>query len=313
MDNWPVLLTPDNETVVSERMYASLEDANGDETVVFESLHDCLQEDFEAYSHERVRDAWLVFFLEKFCQLIMQVKAFSEEGRDANLDTLRDHMNDKLFEILVCLFLTPEEIRKLQEGTEGLQDLGAISSVYDRDDVNGNREYLQDHALDQTLAVFMVVVSSKTAGGPGWRRIRYGNLWALFKFARKQHEVVVREIEDAVRELWREHNDKLSNVRDADGGALRECIVCLDNVRDVILQPCKHLVLCHDCAVKCVRRQKKCPVCKQDIERFESVLKLAQEGQEAFGMRNLAFTQNTVLAQDDMVSLLTKLRRHGTN
>eukprot|EP00112_Aurelia_sp_Birch-Aquarium-sp1_P018218 Seg432.1 transcript_id=Seg432.1/GoldUCD/mRNA.D3Y31 product="E3 ubiquitin-protein ligase RNF26" protein_id=Seg432.1/GoldUCD/D3Y31 len=47
------------------------------------------------------------------------------------------------------------------------------------------------------------------------------------------------------------------------------CIVCQDNDRTTVLLPCKHLCLCHDCAVTLKRsahRLRKCPLCRHQIE-----------------------------------------------
>lgn len=45
-----------------------------------------------------------------------------------------------------------------------------------------------------------------------------------------------------------------------------ECAVCLDKPRSVVLQPCKHLVLCTTCvqALQPIkgRKRKACPVCR---------------------------------------------------
>jgi hypothetical protein len=39
------------------------------------------------------------------------------------------------------------------------------------------------------------------------------------------------------------------------------CVVCLEAPRAVLLQPCLHLVLCSQCAEKCV----DCPICRRDV------------------------------------------------
>eukprot|EP01001_Neometanema_parovale_P005828 NODE_2230_length_1473_cov_82.120741_g2118_i0.p1 GENE.NODE_2230_length_1473_cov_82.120741_g2118_i0~~NODE_2230_length_1473_cov_82.120741_g2118_i0.p1 ORF type:complete len:399 (-),score=33.05 NODE_2230_length_1473_cov_82.120741_g2118_i0:158-1354(-) len=44
----------------------------------------------------------------------------------------------------------------------------------------------------------------------------------------------------------------------------RECIVCLDALRDVVFLPCRHSVCCQTCA----RSLTKCPLCRQDIASF---------------------------------------------
>ena len=41
-----------------------------------------------------------------------------------------------------------------------------------------------------------------------------------------------------------------------------ECLVCSDNKRDTLFQPCAHVVTCHSCA----SRVKKCLLCKENVQ-----------------------------------------------
>jgi hypothetical protein len=45
----------------------------------------------------------------------------------------------------------------------------------------------------------------------------------------------------------------------------QKCIVCMDRLRDVLLLPCKHLVLCSGCAEQMEGRGAldSCPYCRQ--------------------------------------------------
>ena len=52
------------------------------------------------------------------------------------------------------------------------------------------------------------------------------------------------------------------------------CIVCLDNDRTTVLLPCRHLCLCHDCAVTLQRndhRHRTCPLCRKQIQEILNV------------------------------------------
>lgn len=40
-----------------------------------------------------------------------------------------------------------------------------------------------------------------------------------------------------------------------------QCIICLNNEKDCLLLPCKHVCVC----TTCVQHLKKCPVCREDI------------------------------------------------
>jgi hypothetical protein len=52
--------------------------------------------------------------------------------------------------------------------------------------------------------------------------------------------------------------------RDDSENAL--CCVCRDNVKTVLLLPCKHLCLCEECSENIAsRRMTSCPVCRQTV------------------------------------------------
>lgn len=40
------------------------------------------------------------------------------------------------------------------------------------------------------------------------------------------------------------------------------CIICVENKRNTLLIPCKHVVLCADCS----KLVDKCPICKEIVE-----------------------------------------------
>ena len=56
---------------------------------------------------------------------------------------------------------------------------------------------------------------------------------------------------------------------------LRECIICLSERRTILLQPCKHLVLCEGCSkeftLHLFMNTSKCPLCREKIHSLEKV------------------------------------------
>ena len=41
-----------------------------------------------------------------------------------------------------------------------------------------------------------------------------------------------------------------------------ECVVCLSDVRDTLILPCRHLCLCHTCADTLRYQANNCPICR---------------------------------------------------
>lgn len=49
----------------------------------------------------------------------------------------------------------------------------------------------------------------------------------------------------------------------SDGLNNRECIICMSEVKDTIVLPCRHMCLCYDCANTIRNRSDRCPLCRQ--------------------------------------------------
>jgi hypothetical protein len=76
---------------------------------------------------------------------------------------------------------------------------------------------------------------------------------------------------------------------------LRLCAVCKEKTRDVILMPCNHCALCHECVVYLT----KCPVCRERIEGIESV--------NNYDIIRAPVIHSTQLPPQSVCSLLTQL------
>ena len=55
--------------------------------------------------------------------------------------------------------------------------------------------------------------------------------------------------------------------RFSEKGEESTCIICLDALKDTLLQPCRHLCVCEGCA----KALKVCPVCRAKISKTEKV------------------------------------------
>jgi len=50
-----------------------------------------------------------------------------------------------------------------------------------------------------------------------------------------------------------------------------ECIVCMTNVRNVIMQPCNHLCMCRLC-YEIYNKKEECPVCRGNVESVTNII-----------------------------------------
>ena len=60
-----------------------------------------------------------------------------------------------------------------------------------------------------------------------------------------------------------EYPCQVHKIYDVGTTVQQECIVCLENKKQVVMWPCRHLCVCADCAV----RLRKCPVCRAKVKR----------------------------------------------
>ena len=94
--------------------------------------------------------------------------------------------------------------------------------------------------------------------------------------------------------------ETLSAMRDIENKELDTCRICYVNTRDVILFPCKHLIICHECAFNPLFvKDNRCPYCFTPIKQIVSVQTLAKDNKINF--------KQIQLPKQSICSLLTQL------
>ena len=51
-----------------------------------------------------------------------------------------------------------------------------------------------------------------------------------------------------------------------------KCMVCRNKQKNIILQPCSHLVMCKTCVEKSKEKEQNCPLCKQKYTETIEIL-----------------------------------------
>ncbi|KAK6129410.1 hypothetical protein DH2020_036842 [Rehmannia glutinosa] len=69
-----------------------------------------------------------------------------------------------------------------------------------------------------------------------------------------------------LREIFGISDSDEANVSNVESG--KECIICLTEVKNTAVLPCRHMCMCSDCAKELRLQSNKCPVCRQPIEEL---------------------------------------------
>lgn len=51
----------------------------------------------------------------------------------------------------------------------------------------------------------------------------------------------------------------------------QECVICLANIRNIVMLSCRHMCICEECVGDASSRIDKCPICRQT---YDSLLKI---------------------------------------
>ncbi|KAK3702725.1 hypothetical protein RRG08_042711 [Elysia crispata] len=66
------------------------------------------------------------------------------------------------------------------------------------------------------------------------------------------------------------YNDDMEKMEKEEAGIPNdfdhECAICMERVRDCLLQPCHHMVTCFPCGKMLQDRRDACPICRKDID-----------------------------------------------
>jgi hypothetical protein len=56
------------------------------------------------------------------------------------------------------------------------------------------------------------------------------------------------------------------------GDEANECLICLTNTSNTLIEPCNHLCLCSDCLQSVRKSTNKCPICRTAITGFKVIM-----------------------------------------
>mmetsp|Transcript_5331 Transcript_5331/g.5883 ORF Transcript_5331/g.5883 Transcript_5331/m.5883 type:complete len:256 (-) Transcript_5331:195-962(-) len=74
------------------------------------------------------------------------------------------------------------------------------------------------------------------------------------------------EIDERMIQLQLRRKNLLHEQRSQDEKEKLFCVMCLENEKNTVFQPCSHMCTCYECACKLKLSSKDCPVCRQPIK-----------------------------------------------
>ncbi|GMT06754.1 hypothetical protein PENTCL1PPCAC_28928 [Pristionchus entomophagus] len=90
---------------------------------------------------------------------------------------------------------------------------------------------------------------------------------ALMLKTRRQ-KVFVNGIMYLVQELFGIENKELRYAEDQPF----ECVICMNDIRDTVILPCRHLCLCYSCAEHLRQKQNNCPICRKPFRALSQLV-----------------------------------------
>ncbi|KAG8363786.1 hypothetical protein BUALT_Bualt19G0058600 [Buddleja alternifolia] len=79
-----------------------------------------------------------------------------------------------------------------------------------------------------------------------------------------------------LRDIFGISDSDEASISDLESG--KECVICMTEVKNTAVLPCRHMCMCSECAKELRLQSNKCPVCRQPIEEL---LEIKLDNQEA--------------------------------
>lgn len=148
----------------------------------------------------------------------------------------RDQINNSIQQLCGCEDITDDEVGRI------CQKLTQYSTL----DTCGRFCLKEDQLIEEESGIIkMPFLLAIIDNCPFTNKARYNFHVSLFQ-------------------IYGPNTDKVTVLK-----AALDCIICLDNQRDIILMPCHHLIMCHGCTG--ALKDFKCPMCKMSIQSIERV------------------------------------------
>lgn len=80
-----------------------------------------------------------------------------------------------------------------------------------------------------------------------------------------------KSITELLKDVYKIQDERIrkstNNALSVDIDNKKCCIICLENERNIVFMPCKHLMCCYECSVNFT----KCPTCREKIKKIINI------------------------------------------
>uniref|UniRef100_A0A8B9KHB5 E3 ubiquitin-protein ligase n=1 Tax=Astyanax mexicanus TaxID=7994 RepID=A0A8B9KHB5_ASTMX len=139
---------------------------------------------------------------------------------------------------------------------------------------------------DLDRGVFPLVIQAVVDDGDGEYVVGHAHvlLAAFEKVCSVALEIIVDRVSYLLQEIYgieNKNNQETKSPEDENSDNSSECVVCLSDLRDTLILPCRHLCLCNACADTLRYQANNCPICRLP---FRALLQIRAVRKKQAGM-----------------------------
>uniref|UniRef100_A0A4W5RNI8 E3 ubiquitin-protein ligase n=1 Tax=Hucho hucho TaxID=62062 RepID=A0A4W5RNI8_9TELE len=129
----------------------------------------------------------------------------------------------------------------------------------------------EDLNFDLDRGVFPMVIQAVVDEGDGrWSKrlmlmLMFCHVDGSFSVKPLKQKQIVDRVSYLLQEIYgieNKNNQETKPSEDENSDNSNECVVCLSDLRDTIILPCRHLCLCNSCADTLRYQANNCPICR---------------------------------------------------
>uniref|UniRef100_A0A8C9U2N6 E3 ubiquitin-protein ligase n=1 Tax=Scleropages formosus TaxID=113540 RepID=A0A8C9U2N6_SCLFO len=123
----------------------------------------------------------------------------------------------------------------------------------------------EELSFDLDRGIFPMVIQAVVDEGDGRLFETPGHVDGSFSVKPLKQKQIVDRVSYLLQEIYgieNKNNQETKQLDDENGDNSNECVVCLSDLRDTLILPCRHLCLCNSCADTLRYQANNCPICR---------------------------------------------------